>query len=162
MADRAEAVHIAVADARPVHELDAELEGAARLAHELRFVYFENLVEQLEVRHRGFAHADGADLLGFDQPDRDVRAQNLGQRGGGHPACGAAADDHDAANAVVVHFRNPAKKPAGSKLADEPAVSHLKPCRSFARTGYHLTPTENFKVRGTPVMLPWVLYSIGK
>ncbi len=38
VADRAEAVDVAVADASPVDELDAELERAAHRAHELDFV----------------------------------------------------------------------------------------------------------------------------
>jgi len=94
----AETVEVAIANARPIHEFDAELEGALRRADELGLVDFQQLVEQFQVRHRGFAHADGADLFGFDQPDREGAREQLGQGGRGHPACGATADDHDVAD----------------------------------------------------------------
>jgi hypothetical protein len=56
-------VHVAVADAAPVLELDAQLEGGLRLAHELIFVDAEHLVEQLDHRDGRFSHADGADIV---------------------------------------------------------------------------------------------------
>ena len=55
-------MHVAMADARPVLEFDAQLEGALRGPQEIVFVDPERLIEQADGRNRGFAHADGADL----------------------------------------------------------------------------------------------------
>ena len=57
------------------------------------------------VRDGRLADADGADLVGFDQPDVEHLAQRLRQRGGHHPARRAAARDDDAAYSAghVVH-----------------------------------------------------------
>ena len=92
---RPERVEIAVAEIRPVDELDAELERAVHGAHELGLVELEQQVEIFDVRYRGLADADGADRLGFDQLDADLFAKGLGQRGRCHPAGGAATNDHD-------------------------------------------------------------------
>ena len=48
--------------------------------------------EIADVRDRRFADADGADLVGLDEPDLDL-AQPLREDGGGHPAGGPSADD---------------------------------------------------------------------
>jgi hypothetical protein len=70
-ADGAEAVDIAVADAAPVLELDAEFDRGLGALDELRFVDAQPLpVEQPDVRYAGLAHADDADFLGLDQADR--------------------------------------------------------------------------------------------
>src|SRR5258706_90073 len=95
VADGAEAVNVAVSDTRPVDELDAQLEGALSLPDEIGLVDLEHLVEQLQMRHGGFAHAHCADLLGFDQLYRTVLAQELGKGGGGHPARRTATNNHD-------------------------------------------------------------------
>ena len=59
---------------RPVHELDAELERGLGLRHQLALVDADAAVEEADVRQRGFAHADDADLAGFDQADLPLRA----------------------------------------------------------------------------------------
>src|ERR1700738_5005206 len=101
MADGAEAMDVAIAGTAPVHELDAELEGAAHLADELDLIDLQHAVEQLQVRYGGFAHADGADLLGFDEPNGAFAPQHFRQGGGRHPPRGTAADDEDTAEASV-------------------------------------------------------------
>ena len=69
-------------------------------ADELVLVDAAACVEELDVRHGRLADADGADLLGLDQPDRQQPApSDAGQRGRRHPAGGAAADDDDRADA---------------------------------------------------------------
>src|SRR6185437_11384906 len=139
-ADAAETVHVAVADARPVEELDAELEGALGLLDELDLVDFQDLVEQLQVRHRGFADADRADLFRFHQADRIAALQHLAKGGGGHPAGGAATDDHDVAYARFVAHAFPAiciaarKKDGGPGCFAKPAGPHLKLFTTSART----------------------------
>src|SRR3984893_11414910 len=94
---------VAIAYPAPIDELDAEFERPLRLLDEFNFVDFQDLIEQLEVRHRGFAHAHGADLLGFDQAYRMTGAQHLRQGGGGHPARCAAADDDNVPYMAVSH-----------------------------------------------------------
>src|SRR5689334_13841291 len=93
---RAEGMVIAVADGAPVHELDAEFEGAARTRQQLVFVYTQPLVELADGRNRGLSNANRADLVGFDQHDLlDLATQNPAKPGRGHPSRGAAAHDRD-------------------------------------------------------------------
>ena len=66
----AERVDVALADARPVDELDAELVGGVGRADEIGLVDAEQRVEQHDLRDGRFADADGADLVRFDQFDR--------------------------------------------------------------------------------------------
>ncbi len=102
--DRSEPVNVGVADFAPIDELDPELERALHLAHEFRLVDLEQLVERAQVRHRRLADADDADLLGFNQMDRQPAAERLGQRRRGHPACRATTNDGDSLNAVRSSF----------------------------------------------------------
>ncbi len=60
---------VAVADARPVDEFDAELERGLGLRHELALVDADALVEEADVRQRGLADADDADLARLDELD---------------------------------------------------------------------------------------------
>src|SRR5206468_11158263 len=91
-ADLAEAVDVFLAGRAPVDELDAELEGRLALADHLQLIDASEGEKIADVGNRGFADADGADLLGFDQLDLDL-AQPLREHGSGRPAGGAAADD---------------------------------------------------------------------
>ncbi len=87
---------VAVADARPVHELDAELERRLGLGHQVGLVDTDAAIEETDVWQRGFAHADDADLAGFDQADLPLlRPEHRGKGRGCHPARRTAANDDD-------------------------------------------------------------------
>src|SRR5690606_15712197 len=74
-ADVAEGVDVAIAEARPILELDAELERRLRRANELELVEAEQRMEAANRGDRRFADADGADVLGLDERNVDDRAQ---------------------------------------------------------------------------------------
>ncbi len=121
LADRAEGMHVGVAAFVPVGELDAELEGAVRVAQEVVFVEAQHLVEQVDGRNGRLAHADDADLIRFHHGDREARPEYLGKRGGAHPARGAATDDHyrldlDPGHGLLQKKHLPASLPAGVML----------------------------------------------
>ena len=96
LAERAERVHVALADPAEVAEVDAELVGRVGRLDERGLVDPEPLDEAADVRQRRLADADDANVLAFDQVDRDQRTEQLLQRGGAHPPGGAAAEDDDA------------------------------------------------------------------
>jgi hypothetical protein len=58
---------VAVTDARPVHELDAELERGLGPGHELRFVDADAPIEIADVRQRGLADPDDANVTRLDE-----------------------------------------------------------------------------------------------
>jgi hypothetical protein len=105
-----EGVEVAFADLAPVDELDAELERTLRARDEIVLVDAEHLVEGRDRRDGRLADADGTDRLALDQADARAVPDEFRQGGRRHPASGAAADDHDVADAVFVHA--PILKPA--------------------------------------------------
>src|SRR5262245_34920263 len=83
-----------IADARPVLEPDAYLEGGGALTHEVLFVDAEQAMERNDGWYGRFTHTDGADFLGLHQRDLEQLAEMRRQRDRGHPAGGAAAGNN--------------------------------------------------------------------
>src|SRR3546814_9816376 len=83
----------------------SDLVGRVGFADELVLVDAEQRVEQADLRNRRLADADGADRLALDQLDLEAGkgAHDARDRGGRHPARGAAADDDDAADGIADH-----------------------------------------------------------
>ena len=67
--DRSERVEIGFANPAPVHELDAQLEGAVCLLEEFGLGNAQHGIEVYDVRDGRLANTDGADLIGFHQSD---------------------------------------------------------------------------------------------
>ncbi len=98
-AEDTEGMKIALAQPTPVAELDTELEGRTRLAHEVRLVQAKRAVEQGDGWNRRFTDSDRADVRGLDHLDGiGDAAQFAGQQSRRHPAGRAAAHDCDAAD----------------------------------------------------------------
>ena len=102
-AELAETVRVAVADRAPVHELDAELERAARGAQELILVDAQNAIEGDDVRNRRLADTDDADLVRFHETNRARAPEVVRKCCGRHPAGGATADDDDVTDQRTRH-----------------------------------------------------------
>ena len=94
-AETAERMDIAVADRAEIAEVDPELEGRMRGAHEVGFVETEPLHERADMRQGRFADADDADLGRLDQMDRAGRRQQPHQRRRRHPPRRPSADHND-------------------------------------------------------------------
>src|SRR5690606_11571052 len=89
-----EGMDIAIADTRPVDELDAELERRLRLRHQVAFVEPQAPLEEANVRQRRLADADGTDFFGFDPTTAPKPGlERSGERGRRRPARGPAAHD---------------------------------------------------------------------
>ncbi len=95
-AKRPEGVNVAIARAIPVAKLYPQFERCPRLAHELRLVDPEHVVEDLDVRQRGLTDADNSNLIGFNEGNGVVvRPKLTPDAGSAHPARRASAhDDH--------------------------------------------------------------------
>src|SRR5258708_14748163 len=65
-AQDAEAVHVRIAETAPVDELNAQFERRLGLADEVVFIDVERLIELPDLRNRGFADANRADFVGFE------------------------------------------------------------------------------------------------
>jgi hypothetical protein len=106
-----ECIGAGVAAGAPADEAHAVLERRVGVLEQRAFRNVEQPHRVTQRRHGGLAHADDADLGRFDQRDRDwkfgVGAQGALQVGGGQPAGGAAADDHDG---TVWEHANPGKE----------------------------------------------------
>jgi hypothetical protein len=100
----AEAVEEALANLAPVLELDAKLEGRLRLEDEVRLVDAERAVEIRQRRQCRFAHAHRADFRRLHQRDPARCSQHTRQSRSAHPAGGAAADDDNFTNRLLVHL----------------------------------------------------------
>src|SRR5690349_25114435 len=99
-----ERMEVTVVQMTPVDEFDTQFERSVGFADELVFVQSQDVVVERDHGNRGFADADGADQLGFDERDRVVLcAHDLGERRRGHPTGTAASNDDDVSNAVLLH-----------------------------------------------------------
>src|SRR5690348_4794681 len=99
---RPERMEVAVAESRPVGELDAELESTAGLADEIALIDAEQLIENMQRRDRRLPDSNGADLRGLDDLDLAVaRLQHSRQGRRGHPAGRPPAHDDDFAHASI-------------------------------------------------------------
>ncbi len=101
-ADVAKGVHVALAGCTPIDKFDAEFVRPLCRAQKRVLVQPERVVEQPDLGDRRLAHADRADLLGFDQVDFEADLQKARERGRRHPTGGAAAgnDDPDRSGAI--------------------------------------------------------------
>ena len=106
----AEWMDVAVTEASPVAELDSELVSGIGGANEIALVDLEESVEQVDLRYRGLADADGADLVQFDELNSEIGhgPHDLRNGGCGHPTCGATADDHDLVDSICSQRTNSA------------------------------------------------------
>jgi hypothetical protein len=87
--------------AAPIVEVDSQFEAGLRGLNEIPLIDAKHLVEELNGRNGRFAHPHSADLIRFDQRDPLRILHRMRQRGRGHPAGGATADDY------VVHRASP-------------------------------------------------------
>ena len=90
----AERVEIGVVLLAPVDELDPQLEAALRGGNEVILGNAQCFVEGADRRDRRLTHPDRADLFTFDQRNAAASADCIGERGSGHPAGGAATNNH--------------------------------------------------------------------
>ncbi len=124
VADRAKSVHIAVAKARPVTELDAQFEGRLRLADKGVLVQTDQLVEQLDHWDRRFTNANRRDVRRLDQLDRVAAVRDLGKRSGRHPAGRAATHNDEGFQVLLLHRCWPPAVLIGQRRANpRPAAS---------------------------------------
>ena len=127
LAGDAEGVEIAFPLFLPVFKADAQLEGGLRRPHELGLVDAEQAIEQDHRRDRAFAHADGADGVGFHQRQVDQVAHGAGQRRRRHPPGRAAAGNDDAQLALV--SRGHRDRLLSRRARNWPAVSGVSGAR---------------------------------
>src|SRR6185437_16075813 len=101
-AESAEGVPVQVPDPPPIPIADAELVGGAGPTDEVRLIDVEEPQQLHEGRDRSLPHPDRADLGRFDHRDRRPRRKGPCQHAGREPPGGAATDDGDRTDALVV------------------------------------------------------------
>src|SRR6185437_3642235 len=111
------------------------LERAVHGTQHVVLVEAEEAVDVQDLRNRRLAHADGADLGRFHQQDLELRAQCAGEKGGGQPAGGATAHDHQPSYACVVHVVTLADTVAVHGTPLHVSATSKKSPRWFARSG---------------------------
>src|SRR5882724_11818113 len=72
-----ERVNIPISGAVPAAKLDSQLECRPGLAHKVRLVDPEHVVEHFDVRERGLPDADRSNLVGFNKRNRVVLGREL-------------------------------------------------------------------------------------
>ncbi len=150
LAVSAEGVEVTIADLTPIDELDPKLAGAASLTQKFRFGNVEHRVEAANRRDGGFAYADRADRVGFDQGDGALPIiEEPHKRCSRHPSGGAATDDYDPCKAVrvtdTIHPRHPVPilqcREIVGKLPQFPCKSSKTYCQA-PRTAISHRPTR--------------------
>src|SRR5271156_5640224 len=82
-----ERVNVAITRLIPVAKLNPQFERCPGLAHELRLVDSEHVVEDFDVRQRRLADADNSNLIGFNERNGIVfRPELTPDAGSAHPA----------------------------------------------------------------------------
>ncbi len=150
----AEAMHVRGSRALPIDELDAELEAALGLPHEFGLIDAEQIIEGLDVRHGGFAHTDGAELLGLDQLHSEGGSKHARKRGGRHPAGGSATDNDDVAKWSGNHvdaFLSKKTADGHTNGANWPRSNDHMPVSAHVamHTHQNLAPISSTTLRGT-------------
>src|ERR1700721_605827 len=79
-------VNVAITRLIPVAKLNPQFERCPGLAHELRFVDPEHVVEDLDMRQGRLTDADGSNLVGLNERNAVLICPKLTPDGGGaHP-----------------------------------------------------------------------------
>ncbi|VVT14865.1 conserved hypothetical protein [Sphingomonas aurantiaca] len=102
-AETAERVNVAVADRAEIAEVDPELEGRMRGAHEIGLVQAQAFDEGTDVRQRCLTDPDDPDIRRLDQMDRARDRQQPHKRRGRHPPSRPAAH-HDDPRFAHIHW----------------------------------------------------------
>src|SRR6202167_399018 len=91
-----ERVNVAIARLVPVAKLNPQFKSCPRLAHELRLIDTEHVVEDLDMRQRRLTDADRSDVIRFDEGNAVVFGlESTPDAGGAHPPRGTPAHDDD-------------------------------------------------------------------
>src|SRR5687768_11037002 len=105
--ETAERMHERLAGAAPAIELDGQLDRSVGGLENVEGAESQRIEVTANGGDGGLSDSDRAHGRGFDQRDRDAEAaQSLRERGGRHPARGAATDDEHGTNgsgARVLH-----------------------------------------------------------
>src|SRR3954447_13973496 len=102
-AECAKGMKVALADSRPVDELDAQFERCVRVPDEVIFIDSEHGVERDDGRNRGFAYTNDADLFRFDELDAHLFAERARKSRCSHPSGSATSNNQDLLNARRIH-----------------------------------------------------------
>src|ERR1700690_4128326 len=94
--ERPERMNVAITRLIPVAKLYPQFERCPGLAHELRLIEAEHVVEDLDMRQRRFTAPDGSDVIGFDEGNAVIFAlESTPDPCGAHPPRRTPAHDDD-------------------------------------------------------------------
>src|SRR5580692_6764881 len=93
---RPERVNVATTRLVPVAKLYPQFKSCPGLAHEMRLIDTEHVVENLDMRQRRLTDADRSDVIGFDEGNAVVLGlESTTDAGGAHPPRRTPAHDDD-------------------------------------------------------------------